>query len=198
MNRKIKYILILILAFLIILLFAKSLVIGLSKSGKVSDSVTKKPLEGVYLLHQTNLITPGFEGSHEIRLRSDIAVTDKNGYFSFPFFMKFKLPFGVSSRELLYVNYYSDAYDENDNFLGLKYNSIYMSYILGLGLPNNDNLLMNQQKRENIQIYLSPIVKNLSDCKEENVCLIENKELLLNCNTTPYPEPGSDIRCKNF
>lgn len=204
-----KKIILLIVVLLVLWLAFDSLVIGLPKKGVVIDSVTKKPIEGIYLVRQTNVIVPGLEQSHERRLRSVVVATDKNGQFYFSPFVRLKFPLFVSYRELLNINYSGEKYyDEKDNLLTLKYNTTYFDETYGVGF--SDGLVLISRKpykqvghtykpfNNKTMINLAPIVSSLDKCMGDSECLEKNKELARICAITPFDQPGSSFLCKDF
>ncbi|OHA34067.1 MAG: hypothetical protein A3A22_03025 [Candidatus Taylorbacteria bacterium RIFCSPLOWO2_01_FULL_45_34b] len=204
-----KKIILLVVGLFVLWLVFNSLIIGLPKKGVVVDSVTKKPIEGIYLVRQTNVIVPGLEQSHERRLRSAVVATDKNGQFYFSPFIRLKFPLFVSYRELLDINYSGEKYyNEKDNLLSLKYNPSYFDETYGLGFSDGLVLISRNPYKQSGHTYkpfnnentinLAPFVSSLGDCNGDSECLEKNQEFAKNCETTPVWQPGSDVRCKNF
>ena len=107
------------------------------------------------------------------------------------------------------INYSGEKYyDEKDNLLTLKYNTIYFDETYGEGF--SDGLVLTSREpykqvghtykpfNNEVTINLAPIVSSLAECEGDNDCLEKNQEFAKNCDITPFGQPGSDFRCKTF
>lgn len=188
---------------LAILIF-KSLVIGLPKSGQVLDSVTKKPLGDIFLIRNTNLITPSFHGGATKIIRTATTKTDNDGNFSFPVFVQTKffdanlieVLLGTSVGEHLFVNDPSRASNFNYNF---GYHTVFYysrGPYEGL-LYKTESNVYNKPFNFRTAVYLAPLVADLKDCQEDEECVARNRELAESCKRIPSG-PGSEPQCKNL
>ena len=203
--RIFKKISVLVLSIIILWIALNSLVIGTSKKGVVVDSATNKPLEGIRLVRETNIILPGFHGSTERTIRVVDTLTNKNGEFYFSSFLKLKSPFGATYRELLVINS-GKYYDEKGNFVDLKNNVAYFGDTYGLGFSDGLVLRIRQPYRQGEVTYkpfnnfnvvnLAPIVSVLSECSNDSECLERNNESARSCIMTSIRTEGST--CNDF
>ncbi len=161
-----------------------SLVIGMAKNGVVVDSVTKKPLEGIYLVRATYSYTSNLEGSYSDHpIIFDTTVTDKGGRFSFSPFVKIKL--WLNKADQLYINSAPNYYALDGSSRTLKLNPGYFTdeYSSGFILPTGTT--PNKPFNKYIDVNLIPIVSTLGECKDTSECLEKNKNYARACMMMP-------------
>lgn len=130
--------------FLLAFLLSQSLIVGPQKAGVVRDRDTDNPIEGIFLVRETEEYRASLEGPLERVIRRNVTTSDKDGKFFFPSFVLLRMPFTNKYRELLYVNPFSEFGTLNGEYFEIRSNEMFSEEIVGLGFGNDQSI---SQKR---------------------------------------------------
>lgn len=182
----------LILVLVLIVVLFSSITRGSAKSAIVVDAVTAKPIVGIPIVRVVTLSGSDM-GIRSKVVKAEYTVTNESGAFSFGSYTHFGFPLH-RYEDVLYVNskpdtdYLSKTRNPEYAFDNLPINRKYMA-----GGHSYSSISSIEAKWLEDVVKLAPIVKNINECKGNQVCITYNEERMQFCQ-----ERDDDPECKIF